>query len=174
MSIRAVFADIDGVMHPPPRLRGPELVAALALASGRQMRSQGLFCWAGHLEAALSEAEHRTGEEFPLVIHSTWRKQPWVSLQVLREALGPLGHRLMTMTSPDLDREDSILDLAERARIEDYLVIDDASAEFSSRIEHLVITNPLRGVNDPAVLSVIRAWAGASCRDSRTLKIPVA
>lgn len=174
MSIRAVFADIDGVLHPPPRLRGPDAVAALALADASQMHRQGLFCWAHHLDAALSAAEASTGEEFVLVIHSTWRKQPWVSLRLLREALGPLGRRLMAMTSPDLDREASILDLAERAGIDDYLVLDDASAEFSAGIQQLVITNPLRGVSDPAVLAAVNGWARASRRDARALKVPVA
>jgi hypothetical protein len=174
MKSRAVFTDIDGVLHPPPRFRGPESVSALAVSTGQQMRLLGLFCWAENLETVLSEVEQRTGEDIPLVIHSTWRKQPWVSLHTLRQALGPLGHRLMAATSPDLEREDSILDLAERAGIEDYLVLDDASSEFSSRVSNLLITNPLRGVSDPAVLNAIKGWAGALCSDSRTLKVPVA
>lgn len=138
------------------------------------MRSKGLFCWSEDLEDAIREAEQRTGDDIALVIHSTWRKQPWVSLQLLREALGPLGHRLVALTSPHLEREDSILDLVQRAGIDDYIVIDDAAREFSPRIQQLVVTNPLCGVSDPAVLSAVQDWVGADCRDSRTFKIPVA
>ncbi|MEJ8837689.1 HAD domain-containing protein [Ramlibacter sp. AN1133] len=175
MRFKAVFADIDGVMHRPPNSRGPDSVAAIALASGTQLREQGLFCWTEHLEQALAEADEATGDAIVLVIHSSWRKQPWVSMQMLREALGPLGHRLMAITSPDLEREASIVDLAERAGIDDFIVIDDASAEFSPRIKNLVVTNPLRGVSDPGVLAAVRDWAGAGrARVERALKVPVA
>lgn len=175
MTTKAVSTDVDGVLHSSLAAHGPQAAAQLALASPQQWRERGLFCWAGLLEAVLQEIDAHEGEVVPLIIHSTWRKQPWVSLGAMRAALGPLGHRLMAMTSPDLAREDSIVDLAQRADLDSILVLDDSSAEFSpGRLSNLVITNPLTGVSDPAVLAQLRAWGcEPRRRNTRALSIPV-
>jgi hypothetical protein len=172
MTIDAVFSDIDGVLHSPALLRGLD-ASTLAMAGATRMREMGLFCWADQLEAVLQEADAAAGHTVPLILHSTWRKQPWASMRLLRDALGPLGHRLEGMTSPDLDREASILELATRAGFDNFLVLDDASAEFDQGIKNLVITNPLLGVSDPAVLCKIRRLAATVACQSRAFPIPV-
>lgn len=166
MTTRAVFSDVDGVLHSTLMVRGLDQVTRLALSTPDDWRQQGLFCWAQDLEEALREVDVSTGDTVPLVIHSTWRLQPWLTLPMMRKALGPLGHRLMAMTSPDLAREASILDLVQRAGIDEFLVLDDSVREFSpGAIANLLITDPLTGASDPQILQAVRHWSSSSPRD---------
>jgi hypothetical protein len=77
---------------------------------------------------------------------------------MMRQLLGPLGARFQGMTSAKLPREESIRDLCSRIGVDHHLIIDDARHEFREQ-SRLIVTNPLRGVDDPEVLARVREWA---------------
>jgi hypothetical protein len=161
-SMRALFSDIDGVLHPPSAIQGLSM-ATLALGRADTFARLGLFCWAGILEDLLVQ----TDDDLGLIIHSTWRQQSWVSPQLMRAALGPLGHRFIGMTSPDLQRQASIEDLCQRAGISDRLILDDAGDEFAPGTPGLLVTNPLRGVSDPAIQDRLIEWSHRGATQAR-------
>lgn len=157
-SVKALFSDIDGVFHPSNAIQGLDM-ATISFSGGAEYARYGLFRWTKMLEEALAESE----DEIFVIVHSSWRLQPWASARVVRDALGPLGHRFYGMTSPSLlGRQASIDDLCRRAGISDYLILDDARDEFAPRTPNLVVTNPLLGVSEAATLSTVRSWARRS------------
>jgi hypothetical protein len=150
---RVISLDIDGVLHDANMVKTAD-ICALAIGGGAVLRSAGLFAHAQLLEGLLGELG---ATDVRIIIHSSWRKHHWAP-GVIRAALGPLERRFESMTSPDAGREASVEALCARAGIDDYLIIDDAHDEFTPGNPHLVVTNPIRGLNDPAVLARIRAW----------------
>jgi hypothetical protein len=153
-AVKALFTDFEGVLHPSTAIRGLDM-ATISFGGGAQFAKHGLFRWASLLEEALSESS----DDICVVVHSSWRKQPWASQRLVRDALGPLGHRFHGMTTVDLPRQASIEDVCRRAGISDYMILDDARAEFRPGTPNLVITNPLLGVSEPAMIKAITSWA---------------
>lgn len=154
---KAIFIDFDGVLHPSTATLGLD-IPVLCFADGNGFRRVGLFCWAHLLEEVLASSP----DEILLVVHSTWRQQPWATPRLLRELLGPLGHRYQGITAPHLSRQASIEDLCARAGIEDHLILDDARDEFDPDTCRLVITNPLLGISEPAALQAVRSWCSGN------------
>src|SRR6266568_3567357 len=97
-AVRAVFADFDGVFHPSTAILGLDM-PALAFQGREAFTRMGLFRWVQLLEDALASSP----DDIMLIVHSSWRKQPWASSRVMRDVLGPLGHRYQGMTSPEME-----------------------------------------------------------------------
>jgi hypothetical protein len=151
---RVVVVDIDGVLHDAEMIKSID-VCTLALRGGQALRDAGLFALACHLERLLLEAG---AHDVIIVVHSSWRKVAWATPGLIREALGPLGHRFEQMTSRDKSREESIEELCVRAGISDYVIIDDDHTKFRTGNPHLIVTNPVKGLSDETVLAQVRAW----------------
>jgi len=157
--MKTIFLDFDGVLHPSTAILDKN-VATLALQGGQKLISSGLFVWSHHLEEAIRQAEG--DDEIVIVVHSSWRSQPWMSSALARESLGPLGHRFAGFVDRYGDRETCIAKFAGRMDIQDFLILDDSHAEFSVLADRLVTTNPLLGVSDPKTLAQVSTWASCS------------
>jgi hypothetical protein len=92
-----------------------------------------------------------------LAVHSTWRY--FYKSDELPELLGSLGSRFIGAV-PRGPRAESILwFLHLNAAITNYLVLDDAPAEFPADFPGpLVLCEPLRGISAPEVQARIEAW----------------
>lgn len=132
----ALFLDFDGVLHP-------------AVPEGEKVR---YFEWATTLADAL-----RGQDRLGLVVHSTWRYiyDPAELAQMLR----PVDVPLLGVV-PRGPRYESILWwLHLNPSIQNYRIVDDASAEFPSPAPpELILCQPLRGASDPAVLKALQDW----------------
>lgn len=151
--MKVVFADFDGVFHPSTEIVDKDL-PTLALQGADAIKGTGLFRWTQLLESELGQTD------VMLVVHSTWRRSSW-AISLMRQLLGPLGHRFLSCTRSEISREDSIAEFVERAGVTDFIILDDAHSEFGDLSDHLICTNPLIGLNDPDTLEHIRSWATA-------------
>jgi hypothetical protein len=149
MPLRALFLDIDGVLHPSTAINGIDF-ANPAMQTADALRGAGLLC---HVQALLDAI---ADSDVLIIVHSSWRDTPWAG-GVLREVL---GRCFAGFTIADLAREASIADTCERFEIADFLIVDDAHGEFET--DHircrLLVTNPLTGL-DTEILARVRAWA---------------
>lgn len=161
--MKTLFLDFDGVLHPSTAILDKD-VATLALQGGRELLASGLFQWSHLLEQALRDAEG--DDEIVVVVHSSWRNQPWMSSSLAREVLGPLGHRFAGFLEGREPREPAIVEFVARMDIHDFLILDDSHAEFSALSDKLITTNPLLGVSEPHTLAQISAWCAStnSCK----------
>lgn len=167
--MKALFLDFDGVLHPSTHVIGKDM-AGLALQGSQAISDTGMFCWVSALEHALNQ-EH-SSEEIGIVVHSSWRSASWATPQLIRELLGPLGHRFMGFVEPNVPREQAIDRFIMRTGIVDHLILDDAIREFGPGRRDLVITNPLLGVSEECVLATIRCWARSAERTERPTCTP--
>ncbi|HDR9355853.1 TPA: hypothetical protein QDB44_001703 [Burkholderia vietnamiensis] len=150
MSKRAtIFLDIDGVLH-------PNSVGELEYGpNGPVVVGQGVCS----LQTKL--AERVSGKGIDIAIHSTWiymfdlkRLQD----EYLRELSAATK---IYLTNRRIDsRSLRIMDYMRRRRLTlaDVLILDDAPKEFASTPElqsRLVVCDPARGIDDPAVLQRI-------------------
>lgn len=159
-----LFLDFDGPLHPSTTLQGKNV--GLLAASPAALREAGFFIWSDRLEQLLAEAEaaHSGSLRINVIVHSSWRAQPWFSTPVIRQALGALGERICGFTRCELPRGQAVEDLCMRMGIEDYVVLDDdirAFADCPVVQQHLIAVNPLRGVCDESVTSSLAQWAHA-------------
>lgn len=164
--MKAVFVDFDGVFHPTHEIQGKNL-GVLALNGAPPILETGLFRWTADLERVLSQCPNQ--EEIAIVVHSSWRKMSWSTPQLLRDLLGPLSHRFEGIVNSSMPREQSILDFVDRAGIERFVILDDAIAEFDSLAEHVIVTDPLRGMSDPKAQNLVRDW---SLEASARVRVP--
>lgn len=149
--MRGLFIDLDGVAHPVTdiadlqrrNVSGPELDAIA--------RERNLFRWLPVLTAALEDHP-----DVVIAVHSSWRKI--ASNSQLRDFLGPLAERFIGITDVASARHQGIVDLAARAGINDYKIIDDAVDEFPGGCAELVATDPLLGLSQPGVLDGLSSW----------------
>ena len=140
LSMRILFLDFDGVLHPGPRVES----------------RLTHFCWLPILARALSSFA-----DVQVVIHSTWRRN--YDLTALQEMLGSIGRRVVDVTS-DTDRWESIATwLAQHgARVRSYRVLDDEASEFPRPLpSELIECRPELGVSDRLVQEQLRAWLEA-------------
>jgi hypothetical protein len=154
--MKTLFLDFDGVLHPSTAILNKDM-PTLALQGIEQLLEGGLFQWRSQLEQALSRSESE--QEIAIVVHSSWRNQTWMSSALARELLGPLGHRFAGFVEQHEPRERAITKFIDRMQIEEFLILDDAYAEFSVLHDRLLVTNPLLGVSDPQVLAQIGCWS---------------
>lgn len=124
-----------------------------------EVRRLDLFRWCDLLEDALAAGESPGAQPTPIIVHSNWRRCTWATNDFLRSALGRLGHRFAGVTPSDMHRQDSIEHVCSRLGITSRLILDDSPREFLPGTAGLLLTNPLTGVNDPAVLGQVSAWA---------------
>lgn len=170
MSIKALFIDFDGPLHPSTAIEGIRRPPDAHTCKERQ-----LFRWAHHLEAILSPLSDEQRADILIVAHSSWRKIDGLSQSLIRDSLGPVISQMYAgMTRPDLDRWNSIQDTCARFDIDDFLIIDDATAEFPKDLPQLVICNPLKGLSDPVVQSRISDWAFTESTDQEMKRPHVA
>lgn len=156
MNLRILSLDIDGVLHPTDAIKNLK-ISKMAFNPELTIEKLNLFRWANELEDAL-----KIDPEAAIIVHSSWRHQKWATNEFFRKALGPLGHRFIACTPTDVfERELSINYFCSRIDALDCLILDDAYKEFTlgAKTPNLVVTNPLTGVNDVAVLEKINAWA---------------
>ncbi|AGK48079.1 hypothetical protein BTI_46 [Burkholderia thailandensis MSMB121] len=150
MSKRAtIFLDIDGVLH-------PNFVGDLEYGpNGPVVVGQGVCS----LQTKL--AERVSGKAVDIAIHSTW-----IYMFDLKRLQDEYLRELSAATKIYLtnrrieSRSLRIMDYMRRRRLTlaDVLILDDAPKEFASTPElhsRLVVCDPARGIDDPAVLQRI-------------------
>ena len=147
--MKILFTDVDGVLHP---LTAGEQLDPYAPVS-ESIGNPALFCYVQMLADIL--APH---DDVGIVVHSTWRL--FTFGQDLRTLLGPLA-RYFTGTTPKGARYESICWMAEQNQVKDYRIIDDAPGEFPDGLHELIVCNPERGIDDPAVLVQLQEWLHA-------------
>ncbi len=142
---RALFVDIDGVLH-------PTMVEDALEADG--VVHTPMFGWLPVLAGVLRPHQHVV-----LVVHSTWRYTH--DVDELRGVLGTLGSRVVGAT-PRGPRYESILWwLHLNPAFSDYRILDDDAKEFPSPPPaELILCNPSAGVTGPEVLASLGAWLG--------------
>ena len=143
-----LFIDFDGVLHPVTAIDGltphhPQLLDV--------MRSREMFRWVPLLDEVL-----RPNEDITIAVHSSWRQ--YLNNAQMHEVLGPLAHRCIGITPPGTGRFHGIIELIERARVDNHLILDDAIDEFPRNLPELIATHPLKGINDRDVLDRISDW----------------
>lgn len=139
---RAIFVDVDGVLH-------PTVDSAVA---GTEAVSTTLFGWLPLLSRLVLPYS-----DVWLVVHSTWRYTH--DIAELRELLGPLGPRVVGVT-PRGQRYESIQWwLQQNPDCKSHRILDDAPLEFPvPPPAELIVCDPSKGVSDPGVQSALRAW----------------
>lgn len=157
MTVRILSLDIDGVLHPPDAIKDMK-ISDMIFSPEPTIEKHNLFRWCAQLEESLKDAP-----DVCVLIHSSWRKQHWATNAFFHQALGPLSHRFLGISQADLDREESIQSFCDRLQIDaaDILIVDDAHNEFKQGVHtpNLIVTNPLIGINDEAILEQITHWA---------------
>jgi len=166
--MKAVFADFDGVFHPSPEILDKDM-PSLVMRGADAVLSTGLFRWTGLVEDVLAQSPG--GEDIAVVVHSSWRNMGWADSRLVRQLLGPLGHRFEGFVQRHVPREQSIREFIDRVGIDQYVILDDARREFVLEQDNLIVTNPLVGMSDPAALAHLGRWA-MSCQETK-LRIPV-
>lgn len=161
MTMRALFLDFDGVTHPVSDIEDWRTLNVHGADINHLIEKRKLFRWMPLLTQALDEHP-----DVVVVVHSGWRAV--LDNTRMRYILGPdLGQRFMGVTSSALSRHEGIEDLANRAGIDEFIVIDDAIHEFPKNYEHLIATDPEVGISDPGVLQSLGAWLKQTAQSQR-------
>lgn len=154
MASRAIFLDFDGVLHPASDVADYASGATPDIPLKQFALQRDLLRWTPVLAELL--AGH---DDVMLIVHSGWRTR--CQDYELREFLGPLAPWFAGSTGVGA-RYRSIRALVDRFGIDDFIVIDDAHAEFPAGWESLVCCDPDLGVTCPSVQQRIRAWLASS------------
>lgn len=142
-----LFYDIDGCLHPHDQ---PQLDHQRQKVI--RTPADGLFVWAGALEALL--------DEFPmvdLVCHSTWRK--FYDLDELRRELPPkLAARTVALVPPIADKDRAVATyMAEHGlSVQDCAILEDDPWSFPDGTPNLVIVPSATGLSLPAAQDALR------------------
>jgi len=162
-----LFLDYDGVLHPNNvylERRRPVL------------RTDGeLFMWSAHLIEALESYPH-----IKIVLSTSWarvfgfeRARNALAEPLRARVIGATWHsrmgkcRYSGMRLPinwwdEASRFEQILRYVERARLEHWVAVDDQGESWSpSYRDHLIVTDPGRGIADPQALSQLHARLAA-------------
>jgi hypothetical protein len=149
--MRGIFLDFDGVVHPVSAIADWRTLNISSADLPHLVQSRQLLRWMPLLAKALEDHP-----DVVIVVHSGWRG---VADNVqLRDFLGELGDRYMGVTSLDLRRHDGIQEVVLRAGLEHHLIIDDATHEFPTNCEHLLVTNPELGLSAEGVMGQLTDW----------------
>lgn len=146
--MNTIFLDFDGVMHPVSAISG---LSPYHPTLDIEMQRRELFRWLPVLEDVLKNYEDVT-----LAVHSSWKQ--YLSNQQMHGILGSMASRYIGITPNGVGRYQGILTLAERAGIENYVILDDAIAEFPHNHPQLIATQPSTGLSDPMVVEQLRFW----------------
>lgn len=148
--MRACFLDFDGPLHPVSLIADRRLNASSADLP-HLVKSRNLFRWLPILVRELDEHE-----DVLIVVHSGWRGLATNSQ--LQEFLGPLASRFIGITSTETNRYQGILDFVQRAGMDQYCIIDDATHEFPEGLPELIPTDPELGLSERAPCIALRDW----------------
>jgi len=134
--MRAVFLDFDGVLH---RAGGPP---------GASMP----FEWTNELALLLQRFE-----DVVIVVHSSWREQ--FSVDIIREFLEPVGHRVAGVVPRGPKSVAIETFLREHPEITDALVLDDQADEFPLGFHvPLSLCDPVLGLSSKETQEQVKAW----------------
>ena len=134
--MRVVFLDFDGVLH---RAGGPP---------GTSLP----FEWTVELAALLNPFD-----DVFIVIHSSWREQ--FSVEMLREFLEPVGHRMIGVVPEGAKGRAVEAFLREHPEITDALVIDDQADEFPVGFPiSVLVCDPAVGISGGKAQQEFEAW----------------
>lgn len=156
---RALFFDIDGVLHPTGIAFEDDAGGSIYCDPPEQR-----FMWATILEELLEPHP-----DVLLVCHSSWRHR--FDLDALRAILPPrLAARLVGMTELYVGREQSILDYVEHHGIapDAYMILDDEKNAFAAGAPQLVHVNSSSGVSAPKARAAIAAALDRLCAPTET------
>lgn len=168
-NMKVLFLDFDGPLHPTEVVRD---FVYRGQDMGSLMGDMGLFRWVNALHACLAQKPDMS--DVAIVVHSSWRRL--LNNDQMRQALGPLAPQFMGITDTELGRYEGIMDMVQRLELgpEDYCVVDDAIDAYPANFGQLVVVNPLRGVQEPAVRRRIQQWAQAAPDSQREHAAPAA
>lgn len=137
---RVLFLDFDGVLHPTPAARTPELA------------STGVFDWLESLGAELD-----AHPDVRVVVHSTWRYI--YSDKELRDILREVRERFLGSTPPGPRYESIQAWLGLNSTVTDYRILDDETTEFPRPLPgELIVCDPAAGVTGSDVIAALRRW----------------
>jgi hypothetical protein len=152
---RAIFLDLDGVVHPPSiALDWQKLQSSgISLAEFGRREQGRAFCWLPAFAGLLREHP-----DVLVLVHSSWREL--CSRSEIQDLLACLPKEQVDVVPVNraLDRYASIRDLVQRVDIVQYLILDDDRAAFPQHCEQLALCNPHMGLSDPAVQARICEW----------------
>jgi len=157
-----LFLDFDGVLHPD----------AAYLEKGRPvLRAEGeFFMWAPYLVEAL--AEH---PDVKIVLSTSWarsigfsRAKGYLPEDLRKRVIGATWHSGMGKSEfggwshaastwwDDASRYQQICRYVERARLDDWIAIDDDDEGWAKSAGHrLIRTDPDKGIADPEALALL-------------------
>lgn len=151
-----LFLDFDGVLHPDD---------AYLEKGGPVLRAEGsLFMWAPFLADLLATHTH-----VKIVLSTSWvkhlgfsRTRRYLPLLLRERVIGATWHS--DMAGPDgffdwdqATRYQQITRYVLRAQLENWIALDDDDEGWSeSAASHLILTDPARGVADPATVAALR------------------
>lgn len=145
-SLRALFLDFDGVLHPTN--------IGLDFESEKVIGT-GLFGWLPHLASVL-----RPHPDVLIVVHSTWRYTH--DVDELREMLGALGGRVVGSTARGPRYESITGWLQQNPAVTSFRVLDDGASEFPQPLPpELILCDPRSGVSAPDVQAALKDWLDA-------------
>lgn len=103
----------------------------------------------------------RPHSDVDIVVHSSWREV--YNEAELRDMLPEMGDRIVGVTSPGLERYESILRwLQDHSEYLSFRILDDDESEFPSPPpEELILCEPSEGLTGAAVQAKLKAWLDA-------------
>lgn len=153
--MRGVFLDFDGVGHPVSAIEDWRDLNVHGADLPTLIAKRNLFRWLPILTEEL-----RAHEDVVIFVHSGWRSV--ADNLLMRQILGDLGDRYMGITPLDLRRYAGIREVAQRAGLDQFLIIDDAKHEFPAECAELLLTDPELGLSEVAVQERLRGWLEAT------------
>lgn len=158
---QVLFLDFDGVLHPD---------AVFHTSKGLQLRSEGqLFMWAPLLVQALADQP-----QVSIVLSTSWvrqlgyhRARKYLPEAIQHRVIGATWHSTMARNWADqswwngASRYEQISRHAARARLSDWLAIDDDTASWPVDAgHHLLPCDGRLGLSQPGCIDSLRAWFG--------------
>lgn len=163
--LRILYLDFDGVLHPADVWFVPG--QGFRLGAGYDGRHT-LFEHANLLAALL-----RPYDDVRIVLSTSWvpaiglaEATAWLPKELASRVVGatfdPLLHGLQFGS---VARGYQILDHVKRNRVSDWVALDDDTKDWpDSEREHLIKTDAVRGLNDPAPQARLPAWLSRGLR----------
>jgi hypothetical protein len=150
---RALFIDVDGVLHPAglplPQIDGPVLQGLMAIVEAYR-----LFRWREHLAELV--APH---PDVRIVVHSSWQ-QVVSDLQTWRDLLGEGiagGERVIDVVGRG-KRYQAIRRYFHTSGLQDYRILDDDPEQFPADTPELILCDPRTGISATDVQQALRTW----------------
>lgn len=150
---KALFLDFDGPLHPTTAIQGLN-----GKVSEKDIQDRGLFRWIPILEEIVRSAPKKTQDDLHIVGHTSWRQSNVATQDLIRKSLRSLSPYYVGMTNPELPRWESIVEMCERAKLDDIIIIDDNYSEFPTGLPQLMVCNPLLGISDARISEKISHW----------------